>query len=377
MSIPRYLTGHEDRYRTDPLAAATEWFRDAHYGLFLHYGLYSLLGRHEWVQFKEKIRPGDYAGLAHHFTADRFDAGEIADFARACGMKYVNLTTRHHDSFSLFATGQTSFNSVEAAACRRDLVGELAAACDKRGLGFFCYYSHGRDWKHPHAPNNDRWGGNARPAYDPPEPTYATGKSHDLNYYLDFMTRQVEELLTQYGPIAGIWLDGIKTPLEPKDGDGKVIQGFDPRDETSGGGGGDGGGSGGDAFRCQELYDEVHKLQPQCLVSYKQGYLGTEDFFAPEHEVYNRFGEAAADKPGEVCTTTSTGPDGTGRSWGWVGGAGTSTADEVWEVLKRTHGRGYNLLINIGPEPAGSLPDGPAKALEAVGERLKREGFPS
>ena len=91
-------------------------------------------------------------------------------------MRYVNITTRHHDSFCLFATKQTDFNSVNSPA-KRDLVGELADACRKKGLGLCLYYSHGRDWRHPHAPNNDRWGGSARPKYDPPEPSYATARS--------------------------------------------------------------------------------------------------------------------------------------------------------------------------------------------------------
>lgn len=351
MTLPRYLESHSDQYQHSPREAAVAWFREARYGLFLHYGLYSLLGRQEWVQQRERIRVADYAQLAPHFTAERFDADAICDIAVDCGMRYVNLTTRHHDSFCLFETRQTTFHSLAASPCGRDLVGEMAAACDKRGLGFFCYYSHGRDWKHPHAPNNDRWGGNARPVYDPPEPTYATGPAHDLRYYLDFMMAQVEELLTQYGPIAGIWLDGIAVPLHPKDEQGQVREGFDPRQD-------------GDTFRCQELYDHIHALQPQCLVSYKQGYLGTEDFFAPEHKVYNRFGDEAADRPGEVCTTT-------GNAWGYTASQPYFSAEEIGEVVRTTREAGYNLLMNVGPLPDGSLPAEPVLALRAVGERLR------
>jgi alpha-L-fucosidase len=99
-----------------------------------------------------------------------------------------------------------------------------------------------------------------------------------VNYYLDFMARQIEELLTQYGPIAAIWLDGIGVPLHPRDAEGREREDYDPRNEP-------------DPFRCQELYDFIHSLQPQVLVSYKQGYLGTEDFFAPEMRAYNRFNQ--------------------------------------------------------------------------------------
>src|SRR5262249_42585447 len=148
---------------------------------------------------------------------------------------------------------------------------------------------HGRDWKHPHAPNNDRWGGSARPKYDPPEPSYATGAAHDLGKYVAFMKAQITELLSNYGPVSGIWLDGIATPKSPKAGSGER-----PSD-----------------FHCQELYDHIHKMQPQVLVSYKQGLLGTEDFLAPEHRAVS----GGSAKPMEICTTLQRG------GWGYVKGA--------------------------------------------------------
>lgn len=337
-NIPNYLKGYEELYQQNPRSAALKWFTDAKYGLFLHYGLYSLLGRHEWVQFREKIPVAEYAKLKEQFMAENFDADYIADFAVDCRMKYVNLTSRHHESFCLFDTKQTDFNSVNSPA-NLDLVGELANACDKRGLGFFLYYSHGRDWKHPHAPNNDKWGGNARPNYETPEPSYARGKEHNLKEYLDFMTAQITELLTNYGSIAGIWLDGIAVP---KSGDCSV-------------------------FKCQELYDLIHSLQPQVLVSYKQGLIGTEDFVAPEHKAIQQ-----DDKPGEICTTMCPG------SWGYMASAAGKhkTADEVWETLRNTRERGYNLLLNTGPLPDGSIDQEDDKPLREVGARLRREGFP-
>lgn len=254
-SVPSYLKNYADRFATDPRGAARQWFREAKFGLFLHYGLYSLLRGHEWVQLRERIPVAEYAKLKDRFTAEKFDADFITDLALAAEMRYVNITTRHHDSFCLFATQQTDFHSVNSPA-RRDLVGELADACRKKGLGLCLYYSHGRDWRHPHAPNNDSWRGSARPKYDSPDPAYAYGQDHDLQKYLDFMTAQITELLTNYGPIAAIWLDGIAVPLSG--------------DRTK--------------FKCQELYDHIHRLQPQVLVSYKQGLLDTEDFFAPEHK---------------------------------------------------------------------------------------------
>jgi alpha-L-fucosidase len=346
MPVPNYLKDYAVLYRQNPRQAAGQWFRDAQYGLFLHYGLYSLLGRHEWVQLKEKIPVAEYQELMKAFHASRFDAEYIAAFARACGMKYVNITTRHHDSFCLWDSQASAFNSMRAPA-RRDLVGELAAACDRAGLGLCLYYSHGRDWRHPHAPNNDEWGGNARPAYDPPEPAYAYGARHDLNIYLEFMKNQIKELLTNYGPIAAIWLDGIGVPLS------------------------------GDAapFRCQELYDLIHRLQPQVLVSYKQGVTGTEDFFAPEHRIPTQDdnrqhrGKIAAhpDKIIEICTSITPG------SWGYKKDREDQhlSPDEVLKLIKEAHRQGANLLLNTGPLPDGSIHPAADKILRTVGEKIR------
>ncbi len=336
--LPSYLDGYVDLYRESPREAALQWFREAKYGLFLHYGLYSLLGRHEWVQLREKIYVAEYEKLKDRFTAESFDAEHIADFAVDCEMKYINITTRHHDSFCLFDTAESDFNSVNSPA-GRDLVGELAEACAKRGLGLCLYYSHGRDWRHPHAPNNDQWPRSARPEYDPPEPSYAYGEEHDLQIYLDFMTAQITELLTNYGPVAAIWLDGISTPAS-----GDYAQ-----------------------FKCQELYDYIHGLQPQVLVSYKQGLLGTEDFLAPEHEAVDTAG-----RPGEICNTMAPG------SWGYnAETAGQhKTAEEVWATLRAARQAGCNLIINTGPLPDGSLDPEDEPVLREVGARLRREGFP-
>ena len=336
--VPSYLHGREERYAKDPRAAALEWFREAKFGLFLHYGLYSLLERHEWVQLRERIPVAEYAKLKEKFTAQKFDADAIADLAVAAGMRYVNITTRHHDSFCLFATKQTDFHSLNSPA-RRDLVGELAAACRKKGLGLFLYYSHGRDWRHPHAPNNDAWGGSARPKYGKPEPAYARGDDHDLGKYLDFMTAQITELLTQYGPIAGIWLDGIAVPHSG--------------DKAK--------------FKCQKLYDHIHSLQPQVLVSYKQGLLGTEDFFAPEH----RGIENPSGRPLEICTTLQT------RGWGYVKGSRHLDPDEVMTKLGHAAYQKANLLLNTGPLPDGSIHRKDAATLREVGKRIAKDGFPA
>ncbi len=342
--VPSYLQGDAAKYAESPRGAAIEWFRRARFGLFIHYGLYSLLGRHEWVQLREKIRVPEYAKLKDRFTAEKFDADFITDLACEAEMKYVNLVTRHHDSFSLWATRQNDFNSLNSPA-HRDLVGELSEQCRKKSLGFFCYYSHGRDWKHPHAPNNDQWGGSARPSYDPPEPSYATGAAHDLQKYVDFMTAQITELLTGYGPIAGIWLDGIGVTRSPKPGSGAST----------------------DDFHCQQLYDHIHGQQPQVLVSYKQGLLGTEDFFAPEHRaIHNEQG-----KPMEICTTLQK------NGWGYVQDSPHLTVEDVIERLAVAASGPANLLLNAGPLGDGSIHPQDVKTLRDVGRRLRSAGWPA
>jgi alpha-L-fucosidase len=343
--VPSYLKGYEDLYATDPRGAAIQYFRDAKFGLFLHYGLYSLLegywkGVHsrpaEWVQLRCNMRLKEYDKLVPRFTAERFDADFITDLALQAGMKYVNLTTRHHDSFCLFDSKYTEFKSTNSPA-KRDLVGELAEQCRQKGLGFYLYYSHGRDWRHPHAPNNDGWGGNARPKYDPPEKSYKYGEEHDLQIYVDFIKNQVTELLTNYGPVGAIWLDGIGVLRSRPD---KVR-----------------------LFKLQELYDHIHSLQPQVLVSYKQGMLGTEDFKAPE-----RHFKGTSEVPLEICDTLQP------RSWGYdrLDEHAHKTADQVMEMLQNAANIKANLLLNTGPLPDGSIHPDDADTLEEVGRRMKR-----
>jgi alpha-L-fucosidase len=335
MTVPSYLEEYADLYQDNPRGAAVQWFREAKFGLFLHYGLYSLLGRHEWVQFREKIPVAEYAKLIERFDAKEFDADFITDLALAAEMKYVNITTRHHDSFCLFDSKVTDFKSTNSPATR-DLVLELAEACREKGLGFCLYYSHGRDWRHPHAPNNDEWGGNARPKYDEPESPYTYGEDHDLQIYVEFMTAQITELLENYGPIAAIWLDGIATPLSRKD---KVH-----------------------LFHCQELYDHIHSLQPQVLLSYKGGLLGNEDFLAPE-----RSWDGEIDKPLEICDTLQP------KGWGYIkeDDGKHKSPDDVMAMLAKAESMGANLLLNTGPLPDGSIHPEDVATLRKVGKRLR------
>ncbi len=333
---PAFLQDHEDTWMENPRKANLEWFKNARYGLFMHYGLYSLLGRHEWVQLREKIPVQEYARLTEQFTASEFDADFITDMALEAEMKYINITTKHHDSFCLWDTKYSDFKSTNTPA-KRDLLAELSEQCNKKGLGLFFYYSHGRDWKHPHAPNNDKWK-RGRPDYDPPDPSYKYGEEHDLEIYIEFVSNQVRELLEMFSPLAGIWLDGISTP---KSGDFSL-------------------------FRCQELYDMIHEQQSQVLVSYKQGLIGTEDFNAPE-----RHYKGAVDKPLELCNTMQP------KGWGYMKAddGRHRSKEDVLEMLRNARELPANVLLNTGPLPSGKIHPHDVKVFKEVGEEIRTRGW--
>ncbi|NOR75085.1 MAG: alpha-L-fucosidase precursor [Draconibacterium sp.] len=337
--VPSYLKDYSELYSNNPLEASKAWFKDSKFGLFITYGLFSLLERGEWVQWNEKIPVSEYEKLKDKFSAENFDADFLTDMALKAEMKYVLIVARYHDSFCIFDTKYSDFKSTNSPA-KRDLVSELAESCEKKGLGLVLYYSHGRDWRHPHAPNNDGWGGRARPNYPTPDPHYAYGEEHDLQKYVTFMKNQITELLTNYGPIASIWLDGIGVPLNPKGKNTKEM------------------------FQCQELYDHIHSLQPQTLVSYKQGLTGTEDFLAPERHGKNQPGKLL-----EVCDTLQP------YIWGYNKNddGKHKTADEVMELLTKAQNSGANLLLNTGPLPDGSVYKEDLKTLIEVGQRLRQQ----
>ena len=361
--VRSYLNAHAEQYKHDPRGAALTWFREAKYGLFMHYGVYSLLGHGEWVQFREEIPVAEYEKLKDRFTAVDFDAEAIADLAVAAGMSYINVTTRHHDSFCLFETAETDFNSVNSPA-KRDLVAELAAACEKRGLGLFLYYSYGADWRHPYFMSaDDSTFFFARPHYETPDPAYLYRSEADLAKYFDFVHSQLRELLTNYGSIAGIWFD--------------PIMGYYYRP---------------DLFPIAETYALIRSLQPQCLIAYKNGANGDEDFASPEHvsgaleqrlrarnapehviDCANRAWNGNRDNPrNEICTTL------TNRHWGYSNQPGIEhrTADEVMAMLADAEASRCNLLLNTGPLPAGGIDPVDAATLREVGERIRRDGFP-
>ncbi len=359
-SVPKYLHEYADRYEADPRAANLEWFQDAKYGLFIHYGLYSLLEQGEWVQLRHDppIPVAEYAKLAERFKADRFDADFITDFVKQAGMKYITITSKHHEGFSLFDTQQSDFKSLNTP-CGRDLIGELAEACDRKGVGLFLYYSYAADWKHPYFyPREGGWS-SARPAYDEPQPEYRFEKDEDFQYYIDFAHAQIRELLINYPTIAGIWLD--------------PIMGYYSRP---------------DLFPIEETYAMIRSLNPRVLISFKQGANGEEDFMAPERGGSVRVGQQFAvaqrayelnkDKPKEICDTMQPHLPGYhgGATWGYnkaIDGKHLNV-EQVLEKYDAAREAGANLLLNIGPKPDGSFPEHDVATLIEVGKILKKQG---
>jgi alpha-L-fucosidase len=330
-AIPSYLRGYETLYRENPRAAAVEWHRNAKWGLFIHYALESLRGltAREALEKKavsgdewKKLKGGadvDYTRLRDRFTAEKFDADFITDLALEAQMRYVNFTTRHRGDLYMFRTSQSEFTSLNSPA-RRDLVAELAEQCREKELGLFLYCP-------PDVARTE------------PQETFDRNRA------------VVRELLTQYGPIVGIWLDGIGSYYsEPA------------------------------AYRrINELYALIRSLQPQCLISFKQG-TGTEDFVAPEGLMHAKRGTIAqkawamnAGKRGDICTVMQTSPP----SWLYLEGCEHINADQVLALLADAFAQKANLTLNTGPLPDGSIHPSDVAALREAGARIRKNGFPA
>ncbi|MFP4105697.1 MAG: alpha-L-fucosidase [Phycisphaerae bacterium] len=356
--VPAHLEKLASEYAENPHTAAMKWFRNAGLGLFLHYGLYALHGKGEWGMYNQAMDLGEYEKLAERFTAEKFDADFITDLACQAEAKYVNFTTKHHDGFCLWDSDNCAFNSANSAA-GRDLVGEMAGQCRAKGLGFFLYYSYALDWHHPWFFSLDYFD-RARPPYDHPEPHYLFRKAEDFRRYIDDVHAQLTELLTNYGPVAGVWFDPEMAYHAQKD-----------------------------LFPLSETYALIRKLQPHALVAFKHGATGEEDFAAPEgrglpllEKIRDRIGEKEAeeaqrawdahkDKRGEICDTLS-------FSWGYheKNDENHIGPDEVMSKLAEAWRRDCNLLINTGPLPSGAIPEPDVKTLREVGRRIRSGEIP-
>ena len=291
------------------MAADMTWFREARYGLFIHYGLYSLLERGEWVLNRERIPIVEYRKLADRFTAEKLDFEWLLGRAkRRWGMNYAILTCKHHDGFCLYDSSHTDFNS-KKTRCGRDLVAEFVAACRKHGLRIALYHSL-NDW----TTSPDAVDALERPA-----------ECHQP--FIDFVHRQIRDLMTKYGKIDVMWYDG----WWPFDGAG---------------------------WQAEKLNAMVRELQPGILINSRCGIRG--DFDTPE----NHISASAEGGAWEACMTLN-------DNWGYHrGDTNWKSPKEVAEMLRQCAAGGGNLIINVGPCGDGSVPEASLKCLDQAGDWL-------
>lgn len=356
-TIPSYLKGYEELWIEDPHKANLKWFEEAKFGMFIHYGLYSFLGRGEWVQSKMKIPVAEYALMKENFTAHNFDVEKITDLALEAGMKYITLVTCHHDGFCLWDSKIEPFNSVNSP-CGRDIVAEMAKACEKKGLGFFVYYTFMLNWRYPWSLPCDKFN-LARPEYDEAQPEYLDDKD-GYKKYIEYVCKCLDELLTNYGTIAGVWLDIILAWY----------------------------GLGEEYIPIDDIYSRIRERQPQTLISWKQGATGTEDYASPEfhfrsleQQAINRYGQEAGerarkawlsnkDKHNEICATLQKG------AWSFNPFKNHITTEEAYGMLDHAASNNANLLLNVGPLADGSIHPTQEKILRELGEKIHKEGYP-
>ncbi|MCG8308357.1 MAG: alpha-L-fucosidase [Cytophagales bacterium] len=311
-----------------------KWFKDARYGMFIHFGLYSQLGGvweekvtgkyAEWIQANADIPAQVYAMLISSFNPKDFDADFIARTAKNAGMKYIVITSKHHEGFCLWDSEYTNFDVSSTPFAGRDILAELSAACKKHGLKFCTYYSI-IDWHHPSQERNidghnpwTRWG-NVRM------------KSGEKGAYITYMKNQIRELIEKYDTEM-LWFDGDWVYWW---------------DMASG----------------EDLYQYIRSLKPEILINNRvaKRAIFKRDFGTPEQE---HPGESM-DHEWEACYTLN-------NSWGFKkSDTNWKDARTVYNKLKDINGKGGNLLLNIGPDGDGNVPEESVKILLEVGEMIQ------
>lgn len=317
--------------------AARERFADDRFGIFLHWGIYSLFAQGEWYLQNAGLDHSEYRKAASAFNPTRFNAREWVKAIKASGARYICFTTRHHDGFSMWETDYSDYDIVEATPYGRDILRELARECHRQGIQLHLYYSH-IDWGRDDYPRG-------RTA------TKVSGRDHfegGWPHYYHFMNNQITELLTQYGPIGAIWFDGWwdhdqdATPFD---------------------------------WQLDEQYALVHRLQPACLVAnnHHQSPFPGEDIQIFERDLPGEnkaglSGQAISPLPLETCQTMN-------GMWGYkVIDQNYKSAETLIRYLVCAAGKGANLLLNIGPQPSGELPAAALERLKAIGEWMERYG---
>jgi alpha-L-fucosidase len=308
----------------DALRLAPEdlaWWQDAKFGMFIHWGLYAIPARGEWVMHREQIPAEEYAKLADAFAPRHFDAGAWAQLARDAGMRYSVLTARHHDGFALWDSPASygQFTSV-ATAAKRDFVAAYVSACREAGLGTGLYYSP-MDWRLP---------GYFHPKELPDNAALMKAQGYG----------QVEELMTRYGPIDILWYDGGWLAHKGTDRDAAWF--WEP----------------------EKLNAMVRRHQPKIVISPRSGWEGDFGIDEGGHGVTGPIAAA----PWEKCCNLNR------PSWGYNAEQDLMTADEIILMLVNTVGRGGNLLLNVGPDCDGVIPAEHTEVLREVGDWLRRYG---
>jgi alpha-L-fucosidase len=307
--------------------ARLAWFREAKFGLFIHWGLYAIPagqwkgarvpGIGEWVMFRARVPVPEYEKLAQGFNPVKFDADAWVALAKDAGMKYMVITSKHHDGFALFDSKVSRYDVVDATPFKRDILKELAAACAKQGMPLGFYYSQAQDWHDPNGAGNSwDFGPDEKKDFD----KYLRGKAEP----------QVRELLTGYGPVALVWFD---TP--------RMMNGE----------------------RAQRFTDIVRTLQPKTLIDGRLGAAG--DYVSTGDNVI----------PGEAQATAWEVPATLNHTWGY------RTDDHDWKSpgdvtfkLVDIVSKGGNYLLNVGPMADGVIPQPSQDVLRAVGRWLKLNG---
>jgi alpha-L-fucosidase len=321
------------------LMQRTQWWRDARFGMFIHFGAYSVAGRGEWVKSNERLTTEQYQQYVDVFNPADFDAKKWAKIAKAAGMKYAVLTAKHHDGFCMFDSKLTGYK-VSTRFGGRDIVREFLDAFRAEGLKVGLYYSL-IDWHHPDYPNV----GN-HPQRDDKE--YAK-KNFNWDNYLKYMHGQVEELVKDYGKLDIMWFD----------------YSFD---EYSG-----------EKWKARELLDMVHKYQPGIIVDNrlnqnegtktsgrmisKYGDFETPEQGIPDEAIVDKYGNAI---PWETCLTLN-------NNWGYFEGDKEWKSPEmIIHALVNCVSKNGNLLLNVGPDGRGNIPAESVRILAEVGKWMDK-----
>ncbi len=323
------------------LAARTN-FQDNKFGMFIHWGPFSIPGEGEWVMNNRNITVNNYTRLQKFFNPIDFNAEQWVNIAKSAGMKYITLITRHHDGFSMWNTKFSDFNIMNTPY-HKDIVKQLSDECHKQNIKLSLYYSL-LDWRRD---DYSYWTGNTG---------HGTGRTVHGKWedYIQFMKNQLTELLTNYGEISGIWFDGYWDQLDNDNHD-------NPKPRVD--------------WHFREIYDLIHKLQPQCLVGNNHHItpLPGEDFQMFEKDLpggnTTGFGGASVSAlPAETCETMN-------DSWGYnLTDVKYKSVKNLIHYIVNVAGRNTNFLLNIGPMPNGEVQKEFIDTLAAIGKWMQQNG---